>query len=192
MENLQIFKNEEFGQVRTVNIKGEPWFCLADICKALEIKNPSDMKKRLIPKGIATTDTLTAKGIQNLLYINEPNLYKTIFQSRKESAERFTDWVTSEVLPAIRKSGRYGQSAYRIQDAPIGEVTALLHEASSFLREMDRVMRSQNSHPSDIAEEFKSVCTQLGIVKLSDNFVKEPYAQDVGFLPLEDITGYED
>ncbi|MCI9645303.1 MAG: hypothetical protein HFH40_00560 [Lachnospiraceae bacterium] len=192
MENLQIFKNEEFGQVRTVNIKGEPWFCLADICKALEIKNPSDMKKRLIPKGIDTTDTLTAKGIQNLLYINEPNLYKTIFQSRKESAERFTDWVTSEVLPAIRKSGRYGQSAYRIQDAPIGEVTALLHEASSFLREMDRVMRSQNSHPSDIAEEFKSVCTQLGIVRLSDNFVKEPYAQDVGFLPLEELVGYGD
>ncbi len=50
MENLQIFKNEEFGQVRTVNIKGEPWFCLADICKALEIKNPSDMKKTVDPE----------------------------------------------------------------------------------------------------------------------------------------------
>lgn len=104
---LQIFSNEEFGEVRTATINDEPWFCLADVCKALELTQPSKVKERLSPKGVNIIPTLTKGGEQKLLYINESNLYKTIFQSRKESAERFTDWVTSEVLPSIRKTGSY-------------------------------------------------------------------------------------
>lgn len=107
MNELKIFKNEEFGEVRTVTIDGEPMFCLADICKALELSQPSKVKERLNQKGVNSIPTLTNGGTQNLLYVNESNLYKTIFQSRKESAERFTDWVTSEVLPSIRKTGQY-------------------------------------------------------------------------------------
>lgn len=107
MNELKIFKNEEFGEVRTVAIDGEPMFCLADICKALELSQPSKVKERLNQKGVNSIPTLTNGGTQNLLYVNESNLYKTIFQSRKESAERFTDWVTSEVLPSIRKTGQY-------------------------------------------------------------------------------------
>ena len=105
--NLQIFNNEEFGEIRTVVKNGEPLFCLTDVCRALELTNPQNVKKRLNEKGIYTIDTLTNGGVQSLLYINEPNLYKTIFQSRKDSAERFTDWVTYEVLPSIRKTGGY-------------------------------------------------------------------------------------
>lgn len=104
---LQIFSNEEFGEVRTATINDEPWFCLADVCKALELTQPSKVKERLSPKGVNIIPTLTKGGEQKLLYINESNLYKTIFQSRKDSAERFTDWVTSEVLPSIRKTGSY-------------------------------------------------------------------------------------
>lgn len=107
MNNLEIFKNAEFGQVRTIVIEGEPMFCLTDICKALELSQPSKVKERLIQKGVSSIPTLTNGGTQNLLYINEANLYKAIFQSRKESAERFTDWITSEVLPTIRKTGGY-------------------------------------------------------------------------------------
>lgn len=108
MNDLQIFNNEEFGEVRTAVVNDEPMFCLADICRVLEIKNVSDCKSRLRQKGIVTTDTLTNGGKQKMIFIDESNLYKTIFQSRKESAERFTDWVTSEVLPSIRKTGNYG------------------------------------------------------------------------------------
>lgn len=108
MNDLQIFNNEEFGEVRTAVINDEPMFCLADICRVLEIKNVSDCKSRLRQKGIVTTDTLTNGGKQKMIFIDESNLYKTIFQSRKESAERFTEWVTSEVLPSIRKTGSYG------------------------------------------------------------------------------------
>lgn len=107
MNELQIFNSEEFGDIRTVTINNEPMFCLSDACKALGLTQPSKVKDRLNGKGVSSIPTLTAGGEQKLLYINESNLYKTIFQSRKESAERFTDWVTSEVLPAIRKTGSY-------------------------------------------------------------------------------------
>lgn len=107
MKQTKIFKSEEFGEVRTVVIDGEPMFCLADVCKALEISNVGNVRQRLSEKGIHTADTPTNGGMQKMTFINEANLYKTIFQSRKESAERFTDWVTSEVLPSIRKHGIY-------------------------------------------------------------------------------------
>lgn len=106
---LQIFSNSEFGEIRTITKDNEPMFCLADVCRILEIKNVSDCKSRLRQKGVVTTDTLTNGGKQKMVFIDESNLYKTIFQSRKDSAERFTDWVTSEVLPSIRKTGSYSK-----------------------------------------------------------------------------------
>lgn len=106
---LQIFSNSEFGEIRTITKDDEPMFCLADVCKALELTQPSKVKERLNPKGVNSIPTLTKGGKQKLLYINESNLYKAIFQSRKESAERFTEWVTSEVLPSIRKTGSYSK-----------------------------------------------------------------------------------
>ena len=118
MNELEIFKNEEFGEIRTVMKDGQPMFCLSDVCKALEISNVGNVKQRLSEKGIHTADTLTNGGMQKMIFINEANLYKTIFQSRKESAERFTDWVTTEVLPSIRKTGAYGKpmtTAQKIQ-----------------------------------------------------------------------------
>lgn len=113
MNEVKIFENNEFGTVRTTEINSEPYFCLADICKALDLQ-ASQVKRRLKEDGVATNKVIDILGrTQNALFINEPNLYKTIFQSRKESAERFTDWVTSEVLPSIRKNGGYisGQEA---------------------------------------------------------------------------------
>lgn len=108
MKNIQIFKNNEFGAIRTQIINDEPYFCLADICHALDIKNISDMKKRLNRDGVVTSEVIDSVGRkQNANFVNELNLYKTIFQSRKESAERFTDWVAGEVLPSIRKTGSY-------------------------------------------------------------------------------------
>jgi anti-repressor protein len=117
MNNLQIFENSEFGEIRTTTINNEPYFCLADVCKVLEIGNPSDVKKRLNPHGVDSIEVgvqtrTKADGtpvMQNvsMTFINESNLYKTIFQSRKSEAEKFSDWVTSEVLPSIRKHGMY-------------------------------------------------------------------------------------
>lgn len=107
MKELKIFDNEEFGQVRTSIIDDEPYFSLNDVCRILEIKNSRQAKTRLNDKGVITNDILTNGGIQKADFINESNLYKLVFQSRKPEAERFADWVTSEVLPAIRKHGAY-------------------------------------------------------------------------------------
>lgn len=108
MNELQIFNNEEFGSVRTITKDNEPMFCLADVCKALELEQVSRVKSRLKEDGVTNSKVIDRLGReQNATFINEANLYKVIFQSRKPSAERFTDWVTSEVLPSIRKYGTY-------------------------------------------------------------------------------------
>lgn len=104
---IKIFSSERFGDIRTAGTCEEPLFCLADVCRVLEIKNASDCKSRLNAKGIVLTDTPTKGGNQQLVYINEQNLYKVIMRSDKPQAEPFQDWVCGEVLPSIRKTGGY-------------------------------------------------------------------------------------
>lgn len=97
-----------------------PMFCLVDVCRVLEIKNVSDCKSRLDQRGIVLTDTPTrnqygAEVVQQLIFINEKNLYKVIMRSDKPQAEPFQDWVCGEVLPSIRKTGSYSvQQQYEI------------------------------------------------------------------------------
>lgn len=107
MNELQIFNNQEFGQVRVINKSGEPWFVAKDVCGILEIRNSRDAMDRLSEsmKGVATTDTLG--GRQEMNIVSEAGLYKLVFTSRKPEAERFTDWIASEVIPSIRKHGAY-------------------------------------------------------------------------------------
>lgn len=111
MQELQIFKNSEFGEIRTSTVNNEPYFSLNDVCRILEINNPSQAKTRLNKDGVISNEVIDSMGrTQQANFINEPNLYKLIFQSRKSEAERFADWVTSEVLPTIRKHGAYMSS----------------------------------------------------------------------------------
>lgn len=120
MNEIQIFNNAEFGQIRTVTKDNEPMFCLADVCKALDLEQVSRVKSRLKEDGVTTSKVIDSLGREQMAtFINESNLYKTIFQSRKESAERFTDWVTSEVLPSIRKSGGYIAGQEQMSDAEL-------------------------------------------------------------------------
>ena len=99
------FQNNE---VRTKLIDNEPYFNLTDACKILEIQNTRNAKARLNEDGVRTMDTIDRLGrTQQANFISEPNLYKLIFQSRKPEAEKFADWVTSEVLPAIVHKGVY-------------------------------------------------------------------------------------
>ena len=95
MNELEIFTYNS-NEVKTTLINDEPYFNLKDICDILEIKNISDCKGRLNKKGVVTADTLTNGGIQKSNFINEANLYKVIFQSRKPQAEAFTDWVRDD------------------------------------------------------------------------------------------------
>lgn len=112
MNNVQTFNNSEFGEIRTAKIGEENWFVLADVCRVLEIRNHRDARTRLNKDGVGTTDVIDSLGrVQQANIINESNLYKLIFQSRKPQAEKFSDWVTGEVLPTLRKQGTYSMPA---------------------------------------------------------------------------------
>ncbi len=108
MNEMQIFKNDEFGEVRIVEIENDPWFVGKDVAEILGYTNP---RKAIIDhvdeedKGVTKCDTLGGK--QELTVINESGIYSLILFSKLESAKRFKKWVTSEVLPSIRKHGGY-------------------------------------------------------------------------------------
>lgn len=104
--DIEIFKDDRFGEVRVTKLNDEPMFCLSDVCKVLDLQVGAT-KNRLNEKGITLINTLTNGGKQNLVYINEQNLYKVIMRSDKPQAEPFQDWVCGEVLPSIRKNGMY-------------------------------------------------------------------------------------
>lgn len=108
MNDLQIFSNPEFGQVRTVEIDGQPWLVGKDVAVALGYKNPRDAITRHVDtedKDVVKHDTLS--GEQEMLIINESGLYSLILSSKMPKAKAFKHWVTGEVLPAIRKNGVY-------------------------------------------------------------------------------------
>ena len=107
MNDLQIFNNEEFGEVRTAVVNDEPMFCLIDICKALEIKNATDVAKRLDEDELTRLNLGSRAGETN--FITESGLYAVILRSDKPNAKKFRKWVTSEVLPTIRKTGGYNK-----------------------------------------------------------------------------------
>ena len=105
---IQIFESPEFGQIRTVKgEKGEPWFCLADVCKVLGLKQ-RHVRERL-EEGVVSTDPIADSlgRLQMANFVNEDGLYDVILDSRKPSARAFRKWITSEVLPQIRKTGGY-------------------------------------------------------------------------------------
>lgn len=107
------FNFHEEHDVRINVIDDEPWFCLADAASILSIKNVSQLSSQLDEKGISKTYTLTDGGKQQLIFVNEPNLYRVIFRSNKPEAKQFQDWVFNEVLPEIRKTGRYDHPTIR-------------------------------------------------------------------------------
>lgn len=111
MNNIQIFNNPEFGEIRTVVIDDEPWFVGKDVATALGYARPTDAARNNTDsedKGVS--EIATPSGIQKMLIVNESGLYSLIFGSKLESAKKFKKWVTSEVLPSIRKTGQYGQA----------------------------------------------------------------------------------
>lgn len=109
MTNITIFQNPEFGNIRTMrDEKGEPLFCAKDVCDALGYDQTHKAVKRHVEEGDGTKrPTPTTSGIQQMLFINESGLYSLILSSKLESARRFKHWITSEVLPSIRKQGGY-------------------------------------------------------------------------------------
>lgn len=111
--NIQVFNNEEFGEVRTVMVSGEPWFVAVDVCKALELSNPTVAVSRLDEDERAKFN-LGRQG--EGIIVNEAGLYSLILGSRKPEAKVFKRWITHDVIPAIRKTGGYIQGEESMSD----------------------------------------------------------------------------
>lgn len=118
MNDLTVFNNEEFGQVRTVTIDNEPWFVGKDVAEALGYSNCSrDINRHVDAEDLRKYRLGTFPSIQQMIVINESGLYAMIFGSQLESAKRFKRWVISEVLPTIRKTGGYNATYDKMEIA---------------------------------------------------------------------------
>lgn len=152
MNNLQIFKNEKFGEMRTIEINNVPYICLVDVCKILELEQVSRVKARLNKDGVTTSKVIDKLGReQEATFINESNLYKVIFQSRKPEAEKFTEWVTSEVLPSIRKNGMYATN--ELLDNP--DLAIKVFEQLKQEREEKKKLQLENTQQKQLIGELK-------------------------------------
>lgn len=176
MNNLQIFKSEEFGEVRTIQKNDIPYICLADVCKILEIGNVSQLKSRLKEDGVITNEVIDTLGRkQQATFINESNLYKVIFQSRKPEAERFTDWVTNEVLPSIRKNGGYITGQETLSDDELIQKALLV--ATNKLKEREKQLAEQRPKVL-FAESVQASKTSILIGELAKIIKQNGY--DIG------------
>lgn len=144
MNELQIFNSGEFGEIRTIEIDGKPYFVGTDVAKALGYSNP---RKAILDhcKGVTKRDTPTSSGIQSMSYINEGDLYRLIMKSKLPSAEKFESWVMDEVLPTIRKTGSYRK--------PLTTVEQIQVIATGFLDHEERLNRLENTMTIDYAQQ---------------------------------------
>jgi len=170
INEMKIFNNEEFGQVRSTIIDGEPWFVGKDVAEALGYSDSTGaVRKRTDEeeRGVAKMDT--PSGTQQMTVINESGLYSLIFGSKLETAKKFKHWVTSEALPTLRKTGTY--SVTTSHQYPISP--AAMEGATNAGRLFERIMRSEGVPPHEIAMVVRSLFLQAGI-EVPDYVVKVP------------------
>lgn len=162
MNDIQIFNNEEFGQVRTLEVKGKPYFVGKDVADALGYKNTNDAISRHC-KGVVKHDGLKVNGIEMAL-IPEGDIYRLIMKSQLPSAEKFETWVMDDVLPSIRKHGMYAQD--ELLDNPdllIAAATKLKEERAARIEAEKKV---QALKPK--AEFYDDVAGSKDAIEMSD------------------------
>ena len=144
MNELQIFNSEEFGEIRTITKDNETYFVGKDVAKALGFTNPRDAIATHVfdeDKGVDTIDTLGGK--QSMTVINESGVYALVFGSRLESAKRFKHWVTSEVIPSIRKNGGYIAGQETLSDEELMAKALLV--ANNKIAERDKIIEQKQA-----------------------------------------------
>jgi len=143
MNELQIFKNEEFGSIRTVTLNGEPWLVGKDVAKALGYSNTRDALAAHVESEDKNTVVISDgnRGNPNQTVINESGLYSLVMSSKLESAKRFKRWVTSEVIPSIRKNGGYIAGQETLSDEEL--LAKALLVAQNKIAERDALIQKQ-------------------------------------------------
>ncbi len=178
--NIQIFNNEELGTIRIMGTPEAPLFCLGDVCKMLGLRQ-GHVRERLEKGVVSTEPLLTSGGTQMVNFVTEDGLYDVILDSRKPEAKRFRKWVTSEVLPTIRKHG-----AYMTKDAlerAIAEPDFLIQLATTLKEEkMKRLEAEQQCEvQKQLIGEMEKKVSYLDLILSSTSTVTiTQIAQDYG------------
>lgn len=185
MNEIKIFENNEFGQVRSTVINDEPWFCATDITTALGYANGKDAvlthvdeedRKIFLKSEITTLENIPNRG---LTFINESGLYSLIMSSKLESAKRFKKWVTSEVLPSIRKTGQYSISTLSRKELAIMVVQAE-EEKERLTLELKNSEREITTLTRQIEEAQPKVAYYDMILNNKSTVLTTQIAQDYG------------
>lgn len=155
--NVQVFNNAQFGEIRTAGTADSPLFCLADVCKALGL-SAKGVNQRLGDEVISNYPIIDNLGReQKALFVNEDGLYDVILDSRKKSARAFRKWVTSEVLPSIRKTGGYVAAAPEMTDAEImARALSIANSTINARNERIKELESKNSNLHTAVQMQKS------------------------------------
>lgn len=168
MNELQIFDNKEFGEVRMAEIDGKPHFVATDVAIALGYSTPRDAISRHC-KGVVKHDTPTLGGIQQLSYISEGDVYRLIIRSKLPSAEKFERWIFDEVIPSVRKNGGYISGQENMTDEEL--LSKALLVAQNKIADRDRIIASKQERieqmrPKEIFAD--SVATSKNSILIGD------------------------
>lgn len=168
VESLKCYQNEQFGSLRVVIRDGDPWFVAKDVCDALEIVNTRDATSRLDDdeKGVAKTDTLG--GMQEMTIVSEPGLYSLVLRSNKPEAKTFKRWITHDVIPSIRKTGKYSLSLPDFSDPAEAAIAWAkeYREKQAAIAERDRAIRTKYLF---VEGRDAEMCGRVGGLQTSKN-----------------------
>ncbi|MED5545782.1 MAG: phage antirepressor [Pseudomonadota bacterium] len=162
--NALVPFNFEDRPVRIVDRNGQPWFVAADVCASLEISQHRDAVGRLDADERASVVVDTPGGMQAVSAVNESGVYKLALKSRKAAAKRFTKWLTSEVLPSIRRTGRYGMPAPEIDLNDRTQLQSLLHQLTTMALQADAKVAALEPK----AEAFDRIAEAEGSLCITD------------------------
>lgn len=158
--------------VRTLTIDGEPWFVAADVCRILDIGNARMAVARLDEDGVSSADVIDSMGrTQRASVVNEPGLYELVFLSRKPEAKAFKRWITHDVLPTIRKTGRYGSDVDMLANLPASQMLALAAEAAKRAEEAEAQL--EQARPKVIFADAVAASEQSILVAQLANILKQ-------------------
>lgn len=168
MNELTVFENKDFGQIRTVLRQGEPWFVAADVCKALDV-DPTATRRLDDDEKDTLRLTQGTSGNPNVTIVNEPGLYALVLGSRKPEAKAFKRWITHEVIPSIRKTGSYSAG---------NDIKAMRAEA---------MMRNAKTREANLWLKFAAVLDSLPHKQLCASYGTQVLTGGQRVLPLPEV-----